>query len=183
MVLLGLCVLPGLVWAQTLSVTLTAAQHARLQALATARGEPLAQVAGSVLVAGMDAELGTRSAHALADVQAVIGVLTPQAQAEVVALAQSRVPPGAPGTAPPAPLPPGTASPVSWPGPEGTTLGAFAGGLLGLGGVLGWGWDVVQWVLWCMGIFLTGYLAWEFWPCRRLLWGVTRRLYGRSLED
>jgi hypothetical protein len=67
---------------------------------------------------------------------------------------------------------------------SGAVLASVALPLLGLAGSV-WqlGWDVGSWVLSCMLYWLAGYLLWEARPCRRLLWGVTRKLYGRSLED
>lgn len=53
----------------------------------------------------------------------------------------------------------------------------------GLGVVAGWLWSGGSWLAEVMGVWLLGYLLWEMRPLRRLLFGVVRRLYPRSLED
>lgn len=44
-------------------------------------------------------------------------------------------------------------------------------------------WGVGGWMLHVMLLWAIGYLCWEAPWCRRLLFGVVRRLYPRSLED
>lgn len=159
------------------TVTLDAAQEARLQALAQARGQPAEAVLHSVAVQGISSELAARGAQRLGQVQEVFGQLDPAEQAQVLALAQSLAPPAVAGQAP---FPP---EPTPGPGRTGSAPEIVAGLGALLLGLLGWGWETAGWLLQVLFVWCLGYLLWEARPMRRLLFGVTRRLYGRSLED
>ena len=162
------------------TVRLDAAQEARLQLLVAARGQDVDAVVRGVLLQGIETQLGALASGQLARVQAVMAQLDPGEQTQVVTLAERLAPPQ------PIPQPPPLLTPVpgqgtAVPGPEplgdGNVLGAWAALLLG--SVLGWG----GWLIEVVAIWGVAYLCWEAKPLRRLLFGVARRLYPRSLED
>lgn len=119
-----------------------------------------------------DADLVVVQAHYNTDTAGVTSFYTQKVQGMLAAVVRED---GAAGAAAPAALAPS-------PRPE-PSMGVTVASSGLVGAALGLLWAGGVWALHTMGIFLVGYLLWEWRPLRRLLFGVARRLYRRSLED